>query len=150
MHLNTLFQIRLTGVLVEKEKILLVKQSVSPTRSWSLPGGRLEHGESLEDGVRREIYEETGLEVKVKNLIYICENPAAVPPLVHITFMLERVGGEIHLPTNEFDENPIYDVKMINIVDLCEYGFSEQFMNIVKGGFSDSGSYKGLKSAIGL
>lgn len=68
-----LFQIRLKGVLVENEKILLVKQKVSSERSWSLPGGRLEHGEPLEQGIIREIYEETGLNVKVEKLLYVCE-----------------------------------------------------------------------------
>ncbi len=150
MNNNYLFQIRLTGVLIEDGKILLVKQKVSLERSWSLPGGRLEQGETIEQGIVRELYEETGLKVKVEKLLYVCEKPDAIPPLLHITFKLERAGGEIKLPTNEFDENPIHDVKMVDINDLQDYGFSEKFMNIIKAGFPDSGSYKGLKSAIGL
>jgi len=145
---NVLFQIRLTGVLVEDEKILLVKQKVSAERTWSLPGGRLEHGETLEEGVVRELHEETGLIVKVKKLLYICEKPDV--NLLHITFSLERIAGEIRLPTNEFDENPIYDVKMVDIKALSSYGFSEKFRNIVENSFPDSGSYRGLKSTIGL
>lgn len=35
---NNLFQIRVTGILVESGKILLVKQKVPPTRPWSFPG----------------------------------------------------------------------------------------------------------------
>jgi ADP-ribose pyrophosphatase YjhB (NUDIX family) len=150
MNGNTLFQIRLTGVLIEDEKILLVNQKVSRDRSWSLPGGRFEHGETLEQGIIREMYEETGLSVRVKKLLYICEKPDAVPPLLHITFELERVGGEIKLPTNEFDENPIHDVRMVDVGDLTDYGFTEYFRDIVIHGFPDSGSYKGLKSEIGL
>lgn len=150
MDTTTLFQIRLTGILIEGEKILLVKQKVSPERFWSLPGGRLEHGETLEEGIIREMHEETGLNVKIKKLAYICDKPDATPPLLHITFILERTGGDITLPTNEFDKNPIYDVRLVNIDDLPKYGFTQKFMNIVKADFPDAGNYKGIKANIGL
>jgi ADP-ribose pyrophosphatase YjhB (NUDIX family) len=149
--MNTnLFQIRVTSLLIEDGKILLVNQKVSSNRSWSLPGGRLEQGETLEEGIIREMFEETGLNVKVIKLLYVCEKPDATPPLLHITFMLERVSGEIELPTNEFDKNPIHDVKFIEINELTNYGFSELFQDLVKNDFPNAGNYMGLKSAIGL
>lgn len=147
---NNLYQIRVTGLLIENGKLLLVKQKVSPNRSWSLPGGRLEYGETLEEGIIRELYEETGLNVKVIKLLYVCEKSDATPPLLHITFMLVRVCGEIKLPTNEYDENPIHDVKFVDANELTNYGFSELFQDIIKKGFPDAGNYMGLKSAIGL
>lgn len=67
---NTLFQIRVTGVLIEDDKILLVKQKLS-SRNWSLPGGRLERKELLEEGITRELKEETGIETKISEII-IC------------------------------------------------------------------------------
>ncbi|MCH5288145.1 MAG: NUDIX hydrolase [Christensenellaceae bacterium] len=60
MNPNYAFQVRVTGVLIEDGRLLLVKQKLSEARSWSLPGGRLERGETLEQGVVREIKEETG------------------------------------------------------------------------------------------
>nr|WP_199505836.1 NUDIX domain-containing protein [Halanaerobium sp. ST460_2HS_T2] len=56
MNANNLFQIRVTGVLIEDSEILLVMQKLS-SRDWSLPGGRLERGELHDEGVIREIYE---------------------------------------------------------------------------------------------
>ena len=54
------------GVIVQDGKIVLVKRRFEPLAgSWTLPGGRLELGESLEAGVAREMLEETGLEVEV-------------------------------------------------------------------------------------
>ena len=150
MEDNILFQIRLTGLLIEDNQILIVKQRVSTTRSWSLPGGRLENGETIEEGIKREMWEETGLNTRILKLLYLCDKPDATPPLIHITFLLERVGGQIKLPTNEFDRNPISDVKMIYIDDLPNYGFSEKFKDIVKNGFPNSGDYRGLKVSIGL
>lgn len=145
-----LFQIRVTGVLIEDDKILLVKQKVSSQRSWSLPGGRLEQGESMEEGMIREIKEETGLTTGVSKLLYICEKTEAHPSLIHVTFLLEKKEGSITLPTNEYDDNPIFDVKMVPIDDLEEYGFSTKFKEIVKNNFPNQGSYMGSKSSIGL
>lgn len=141
---------RVTGILIEDGKILLVKQVVSRERGWSLPGGRVEEGETLEEGLLREMNEETSLTTKIVKLLYLCEKPEEDPPLLHITFLLERVSGDIRLPSNEFDKNPIHDVRMVSIDDLPNYGFSNTFTSLVKDGFPDAGSYKGRKTNIGL
>ncbi|EEL81012.1 MutT/NUDIX [Bacillus cereus AH1271] len=147
--MENVMQVRVTGILIEDEKVLLVKQKVA-NRNWSLPGGRVENGETLEEGMTREMREETGLEVKIKKLLYVCDKPDASPSLLHITFLLERIEGEIRLPSNEFDHNPIHDVQMVPIKDLSHYGFSETFITLISGGFASAGSYQGLKQNIGL
>ncbi|MFH7834476.1 NUDIX domain-containing protein [Bacillus luti] len=147
--MENVMQVRVTGILIEDEKVLLVKQKVA-NRNWSLPGGRAENGETLEEAIIREMREETGLEVKIKKLLYVCDKPDALPPLLHITFLLERIEGEITLPSNEFDHNPIHDVQMVPIKDLSHYDFSEIFITLISEGFASAGSYQGLKQNIGM
>ncbi len=147
---DTFFQIRVTGILIEDRKILLVKQKVNDDRFWSLPGGRMEHGETMGEALIREIKEETGLDSSIIKLLYICEKPDDIQPIIHVTFLLEKTDGELTLPTNEYDENPIRDLKMVSIMDLCKYGFTEKFRDLVLIGFKESGSYMGLKNNIGL
>ncbi len=142
-------QVRVSGVFIESGKILAVKQSLA-ARSWSLPGGRLQSGETLEQAMVREMEEETGLKTRVVKLLYVCDKTDVEPSVVHITFLLDRVGGAICLPTNEFDENPISDVRMIDIHDLTSYGFSPTFERIAAEGFPLAGSYAGDKRNIGL
>lgn len=62
------------GVLIIKdEKILLGKRNKNPGKNtYSLPGGKLEFGESFEECARREVKEETGLEIK--EFKFICVN----------------------------------------------------------------------------
>ena len=145
-----LMNVRVTGILVKDDKLLLVKQHVSNERAWSLPGGRVEKGETLESALLREMEEETGLKTEIEKLLYLCEKPEASPPVLHITFLLKRAGGQIRLPSNEFDANPIDDVKLVPLNELAVYGFSETFVTLVKNSFPGAGSYKGNKRNIGL
>ncbi|MED0872992.1 NUDIX hydrolase [Bacillus mobilis] len=147
--MENVMQVRVTGILIEDEKLLLVKQKVA-NRDWSLPGGRVENGETLEEAMIREMREETGLEVKIKKLLYVCDKPDVRPSLLHITFLLERIEGEITLPSNEFDHNPIHDVQMVALEELSSYGFSNKFIKLAYENFLNAGSYQGVKQNIGL
>ena len=63
------------GAVVEKEgRVLLVRRGSEPLKGdWSLPGGLLEVGEALPDGVVREVREETGLMVEPVELIELLD-----------------------------------------------------------------------------
>lgn len=62
------------AVVLIDGKILLVKRSHSPYKGfWSIPGGRVEYGESLFEAVVRELREETGIEAKPICIIYVAE-----------------------------------------------------------------------------
>ncbi len=54
------------AVIFRDKKVALVRRGGPPSEGkWSIPGGLLELGESLEDALRREVREETGIEVEV-------------------------------------------------------------------------------------
>jgi len=62
------------AVIVQDEKVLLVRRGQEPGFGlWSIPGGAVHLGESLEDAVRREIHEETGLRVHPVKPIHVVE-----------------------------------------------------------------------------
>ncbi len=58
------------GVLVQNDRILLVKRGQAPSQGlWTIPGGRVELGEGLRQAIVREMGEETGLQVRVGDLV---------------------------------------------------------------------------------
>ncbi|MDX1659254.1 MAG: NUDIX domain-containing protein [Nitriliruptorales bacterium] len=69
---DTIFQVRVAGVAVADGRVLLHRL---PTEDfWSLPGGRIEVGESAGDALHREMREEIDAEVEVGGLLWVIEN----------------------------------------------------------------------------
>jgi 8-oxo-dGTP diphosphatase len=62
-------QLAVSAVIFRDRKVLLVRRARSPGKGfYSLPGGRVEHGESLHQALAREVDEETGLRIDIVGL----------------------------------------------------------------------------------
>lgn len=62
------------AVIVHEERVLLIRRGSEPMKGcWSIPGGLVELGESIEAAVRRETLEETGLEVEPVALVELLD-----------------------------------------------------------------------------
>lgn len=98
--------VAVNALITKDGRVLLVKRAKEPYKDlWSLPGGYLEYNETIEDGLRREICEETGLLVKPTNIIGIYSDPLRHPEKHVIAIAYEAVieGGELK-PGKEIDE----------------------------------------------
>jgi ADP-ribose pyrophosphatase YjhB (NUDIX family) len=141
-------RVRVTGVVIEDGRILLVDQDTDTGRSWSLPGGKLEDGETLAEALVREMREETGLVVEPGRLLYVCDHVPAF--VVHMTFEARRAGGKLGDIAAGADTTPIRGVEFVPVSKLTALGFSDWFAELVTAGFPDAGGYVGAKSAFGL
>jgi ADP-ribose pyrophosphatase YjhB (NUDIX family) len=140
-------EVRVTGVVIEDGRLLVLNQDTDTGRSFSLPGGKVEPGETLQAALVREMREETGLDVEVGRLLYVCDHPAA--DVTHMTFQTSVRGGELGWIAGT-DTNPIRGVEYVPIDQLPEYGFTSRFRDLVAQGFPGAGHYMGLKANIGL
>jgi 8-oxo-dGTP diphosphatase len=84
-------------VLVENGKVLLIRRGHDPFRGeWAVPGGRIEDDETAEGCARREMKEETGLEVEPVRLIGVYSDPKRDPRgIIVAAYLVKRTGGSL-------------------------------------------------------
>jgi 8-oxo-dGTP diphosphatase len=109
------------GVVIKDGKILLSRQ----WDGYDIPGGGIEVGETIEEAVKREVKEETGIDVKVGEIIscqnsffklpYTAEEKAYVNSILAY-YLCEVVGGE--LSADGFDEHEQEYADMPEWIDL--------------------------------
>jgi ADP-ribose pyrophosphatase YjhB (NUDIX family) len=144
-------KVRPTAVLIEDGCILLLEQRVSEERSWSLPGGTLEVGETVEECLIREMREETELAVSVGRLLYVCERIENETHVIHMTFLVKREEGRVACGAEpEVGAQAIKSVKLVPIAELSRYGFGARFCELASAGFPEGGTYQGSVRSIGL
>ena len=94
------------AVVVYQGRVLLVQRGHDPSKGkWSLPGGMLELGESLTQGVAREVQEETGLNVEAVELVELIDRihkesgPSGESVRYHFViadYLCRVIGGTLH------------------------------------------------------
>jgi 8-oxo-dGTP diphosphatase len=85
------------GLILQDGKVLLLLRKRPPEAgTWSLPGGRVEFGERLEDAVVRELREELGITVEVESLVCVINHivPADNAHWVAPAYRVRLVSGE--------------------------------------------------------
>jgi 8-oxo-dGTP diphosphatase len=132
------------GVVIDDGRALLVRRGTEPLRGeWSIPGGTLELGEALEEGVARELLEECGLEVRVLELIEVFDRiyfddgvsvgGRREKPRFHYViadFLCERIGG---VPVAGSD---VTDVAFAREEELATYHLTETATRILRKAFA--------------
>jgi 8-oxo-dGTP diphosphatase len=89
------------GVVIHDGRVLLARRGTPPLlHQWSIPGGKVEAGETLQQAVRREMAEETGLDVRVRDMIEVIERidldaeGKARHHYVIIDYLCEKISGD--------------------------------------------------------
>jgi len=132
------------GVLIDRGRALLIRRGSEPLREeWSIPGGTLELGETLEEGVARELLEETGLAVRVIELIEVFDRiyaedgtiaaRAQKKPRFHyviVDYLCERVGGDPRAGSD------VTEVAFASEEELAKYHLTETATRILKKAFA--------------
>lgn len=130
-------------VVNEKKEILLIN---NPKRGWEYPGGMVEPGESLQEALKREIREETGVEVEIIGFVGICKNVQR--DIVNIDFICKYTEGELKTSEESIEVewvtiqealsrvmNPLTKKRLINMIsgknEVCCFGFKKEPFEII-------------------
>ena len=116
-------RIRVCGILIEENSLLLVKHQGLGKAGilWAPPGGGLEFGESTEECLQREFLEETGLEVAVLNFLFINEFQNQDLHAIELFFHVNRTGGNLIVgsdPEMGIQDQIITDLKFVTNSEL--------------------------------
>jgi ADP-ribose pyrophosphatase YjhB (NUDIX family) len=131
-------------VVIDDGRALLIRRGSEPLRGeWSIPGGTLELGETLQEGVARELLEETGLEVRVLELIEVFDRifpseraavsePGRAPRFhfVIVDYLCERIGG------NACAGSDVTDVVFAGEDELERFKLTETATRVLKRAFA--------------
>ncbi len=106
------------GVVIHEEKVLLVKLTYGPAKGmWLIPGGLVDCGETLQEAVKREIYEETGVLVQPAGIIGVRDMVRTKDHLTDLYCIL--ICDVVTLPeTLAKDEHEISEVKWMPLDEL--------------------------------
>jgi len=119
-NLKTPFTV--TDVIIEKDKkIILLRRNIEPYRGkLTFPAGFVEYGETVEHAAVRETIEETGLKVKLKEILGVYSNPKRDPRLHSSTvvFIADVVSGKLK---KSFEGEP--DWYPLNKINFSDMGF---------------------------
>lgn len=116
-------------VLNRQGQILLIKRNQPPAQGfWSIPGGKQEAGESIVEACRREVLEETGLCVDVKNILAVVERRLEGFHYVIIDFYAEY-QGEVQHPQAQSD---VSKACWVDMAELSRYALVDGLERIVQ------------------
>jgi len=112
--------IGVAGIVFNKHRqVLLIRRNQAPAKGlWSIPGGKLEAGESLSEACRREIKEETGLDTEIKNIVAVVERRVEEFHYVIIDFLAVLADQEDITPIAQSD---VDEAKWVELESLAEY-----------------------------
>jgi 8-oxo-dGTP diphosphatase len=119
-----------SGIVFNKHKqILLIQRNQPPAMGrWSIPGGKLEAGESLVEACRREIKEETGLDTDVKHIVAVVERRVEGFHYVIIDFLALLADEENCQPVAKSD---VSEAKWVSLEHLNQYDLVEGLAEII-------------------
>ncbi|MGD0752043.1 MAG: NUDIX domain-containing protein [Anaerolineales bacterium] len=131
-----------SAVLFGKDHQTVLLTRRSDNGQWCLPGGMIDPGESVAEGCKREVFEETGLRVRVVRLTGVYSNPnrLTIYPdgnkafVIVLNFEVEQVGGKLGL-SDETTEAQFFTTAEAVQMNLF-HGHAEHIRDTLIGNYS--------------
>lgn len=127
------------ALVIHDGRVLLIRRGKEPLRGrWVIPGGTVEAGETLHEALVREVREETGLEVRPKEVVLVFdrilrEDGELRYHYVIIDYLCEYLSGTPRAATDA------EAVALVRPEDLREYDLPAQALAVVLDGFRRCG-----------
>ena len=120
------------AVIIDGDRVVLIKRAHEPLKGqWSLPGGGVELGETLEQAIVREVQEETGLDVDVGPIVDILDrigrdaDGRVEHHFVLVDFVCRSSGGVLR-SASDADA-----AAWVTLADLAQYGVADITVGVI-------------------
>ncbi|MFN2593785.1 MAG: NUDIX hydrolase [Actinomycetota bacterium] len=122
-------QVAVGAIVVEDDSLLMIRRAADPGRGlWTIPGGRVENGELLAQALKREVSEETGLDVEPGDLVGILEVPGD-PHYVILDFYARVTGGRELEPSEE----EVSEARWVPLSEVSDLECTPRFLETMRG-----------------
>jgi 8-oxo-dGTP diphosphatase len=109
--------------------VLLIKRNQAPASGlWSIPGGKLEPGESLTSCCQREFFEETAVNVEVSHIVAVVERKLEGFHYVIIDFLVRLIDEQNSMPVAQSD---VTDARWVSLSELDNYPLVDGLKDII-------------------
>ena len=130
--------------------LLTMKKTFYPPGAYRLLTGGINHGEHILDALRRETYEETGLEVAVTRFLaavaYHVEGTETVPLFYTFAFLLDETGGLLQVVDESERVEAFREVKPADLPAMADYldGIGATYSEEIEGDWRDWGRFRAV------
>ena len=92
-------RVRVAGILIEDDRILLIEQTKNNKKYWLVPGGGVDWGESAAEALIREFKEETSLDIEVEKFLFISETiaPDKQKHVINLYFKIKKAENSSNI-----------------------------------------------------
>jgi 8-oxo-dGTP diphosphatase len=129
------------GVIIHEGRALLVRRASEPLKGeWSIPGGLVELGEKLIDAVKREVHEETGLQVEPGEVLELFDSiwrdaeGRCQYHYVLVDYLCRVTGGELNAASD------VSEVRWATEAELPTFSLRPATEAVIRKGFSKTAS----------
>ena len=92
-------RVRVAGILIEDDRILLIEHTKNNKKYWLVPGGGVDWGESAAEALIREFKEETSLDIEVEKFLFISETiaPDKQKHVINLYFKIKKIENSSNI-----------------------------------------------------
>jgi 8-oxo-dGTP diphosphatase len=128
-------RVRVCGICIHDDKLLLIRHAhtINNKAFWAPPGGGLVYGESMQNCLKREMLEETGLEVEIGRFLFVNEYLQEPLHAIEFFFEVQLVGGDLKTgsdPESEPDKQLIEEAKWLNMKEIINLPISDKHRSL--------------------
>ena len=120
-------------IINDRDEIVLIRRGVEPGLGlWSIPGGAVELGERLVDALKREVKEETGLDIEPLEILDVMEiikrddEDRVVFHYVTVDYIAKVIGGVLNASSD------VVDAKWIKWSEIGNYETTNTFKKLIE------------------